>query len=73
MSNNLENQILATLLGKELYGLEIALAINTDVGLLYPALHQLETKGLIQSRWGDEHPESRGGNRRRYYRLAATP
>ena len=39
------------------------------IGSLYPALHALEKKGLLESRWGDDTPDNRGGARRRYYKL----
>jgi PadR family transcriptional regulator, regulatory protein PadR len=39
------------------------------IGTLYPVLHSLEKKGLIESRWGEEEKEERGGARRRYYKL----
>jgi DNA-binding PadR family transcriptional regulator len=42
------------------------------VGTLYPVLHSLEKKGLIESRWGDEGREERGGARRRYYKLTGS-
>lgn len=67
-----EAHILQVLHQKELYSLEIADAINQDkmgFASLYPALHSLERKNLIESRWGDETPEKRGGARRRYYKL----
>lgn len=34
-------------------------------GMLYPILHRLEKKGLVQSYWG----KSEAGRRRKYYRL----
>src|SRR5215813_10737870 len=36
-------------------------------GMLYPVLHRLEDRGLIQSRWG----ESETGRKRKYYALRA--
>ena len=36
-------------------------------GMLYPVLHRLEARGLIQSRWG----ESETGRKRKYYALRA--
>ena len=74
-----EELILLSLYKKELYGLQIPEAIqeasqgNTKllVGTLYPVLHSLEKKQLVESRWGDERAE-RGGARRRYYRLTGS-
>lgn len=34
-------------------------------GMLYPILHRLEKRGLIESYWG----KGEGGRKRRYYRL----
>ena len=34
-------------------------------GMLYPILHRLEKRGLIESYWGT----GEGGRKRRYYRL----
>jgi DNA-binding PadR family transcriptional regulator len=71
-----QEEILLTLLvRKELYGLQIMKAIEEagegklrmKFGSLYPILHQLERKGFVTSRWGDDRPEERGGARRRYY------
>ena len=72
-----EEMILFALYDKELYGLEILEVVRDAsdgkkeimLGTLYPVLHSLEKKGLIESRWGDEKPRERGGARRRYYRL----
>jgi PadR family transcriptional regulator PadR len=36
------------------------------LGTLYPTLHRMESKGLIEGRWGDESDRSEGP-RRRYY------
>ena len=59
------------------YGLQIAREIEKvtngrmklAMGSLYPILHALEEKGLVESYFGDERPEKRQGNRRRYYKL----
>lgn len=37
-------------------------------GMLYPILHRLERRGLIESYWGTGD----GGRKRRYYRLRST-
>jgi PadR family transcriptional regulator PadR len=69
----LEENLLALLIGKQLYGLAIIDALQEvieraiGVGSLYPALHKMEKKGLIRSWWGEETPEERGHARRRYY------
>lgn len=68
----LEEDLLALLINKELYGLAIIAALkevgrNIGVGSLYPTLHKMEKKGLIDSTWGEETPEERGHARRRYY------
>jgi PadR family transcriptional regulator PadR len=57
------------------YGFEIAREIERRSegtlrfreGLLYPALHQLEREGLVESEWR----VSSQGPRRKYYRLTA--
>ena len=72
-----EELALLALFGKELYGLQIPQAMEDasggqrqmGIGTLYPVLHSLEKKGLVESRWGDEGREERGGARRRYYKL----
>lgn len=74
-----EELVLLSLHGKELYGLQIPEAIQEAsqgttkllIGTLYPVLHSLEKKQLVESRWGDERAE-RGGARRRYYRLTGS-
>jgi PadR family transcriptional regulator PadR len=75
-----EELVLLALFKKELYGLQIPQAMaeasggqrQMGVGTLYPTLHSLEKKGLIESRWGDETREERGGARRRYYKLTGS-
>jgi PadR family transcriptional regulator, regulatory protein PadR len=72
-----EEIVLLALYEKELYGLQIPKAIESassgrqkmGIGSLYPILHSLEAKELIESRWGDEERSERGGARRRYYQL----
>lgn len=47
------------------YLVEVSDALNVEEGSLYPALHRLESHGLIQSEWGLS-----GNNRRaRFYSL----
>jgi PadR family transcriptional regulator PadR len=41
--------------------------LRVDEGALYPALHRLELRGLIQAEWG----VSENNRRAKYYRLAA--
>jgi PadR family transcriptional regulator, regulatory protein PadR len=75
-----EELLLLALYQKELYGLQIQQAISDSsgglrqfrIGSLYPMLHSLETKGYVQSRWGEEQHHERGGARRRYYQLTET-
>lgn len=72
-----EELVLLALCNNELYGLQIPQAMEAasggqhkmGIGSLYPTLHSLENKGLIESRWGDEERDERGGARRRYYKL----
>lgn len=72
-----ELAVLAALLRKPLYGLAIVERVKeisdgriaVSLGGVYPALHRMETKNLLESFWGDES-ENRGA-RRRYYRVTA--
>src|SRR5438045_3573180 len=41
--------------------------LRVEEGALYPALHRLELRGLIQAEWG----VSENNRRAKYYRLAA--
>ncbi len=68
-----EPLILALLAQGESYGYAIIREVEarsggklqwTD-GMLYPVLHRLERRGLIQSRWA----ESETGRKRKYYSL----
>ena len=69
--------MLTLLKGRELYGLEIYRGIEERsegiqvlrVGQLYPLLHSLERKQLVTSWMSIAGQESRGGNRRKYYKL----
>ena len=78
-TNSNEELVLLCLENRELYGLQITQAIEEAsngtkkirIGSLYPTLHKLEKKGLVQSRWGDDKPEERSGARRRYYTLTS--
>lgn len=74
---SLEECILWAISSREMYGLEIVRAIDdvTDgqrqvsVGALYPALQRLEQRRSLVSRMGDPKTESRGGARRKYFRI----
>lgn len=63
----------------ELYGLEILRAVRDATNgkrkighnSLYPALHQLEKMGMVESRWGEHLPGERAGARRKYYKITA--
>jgi PadR family transcriptional regulator PadR len=68
-----EPMILSLLAKGETYGYAIIQEIKklsgdkiewTD-GMLYPVLHRLEDRGLIQSRWA----EAESGRKRKYYSL----
>jgi len=67
--------ILHTLEGGEHHGYAISRAIRigtnevlrVETGSLYPALHRLERRRLVQSRWRT----SEKGQRAKYYRLTA--
>lgn len=62
---------------KELYGLQIPQAMSDvangqlrfTIEALYPVLNSLEKRGHIESRWGEDGHDNRGGARRRYYKL----
>jgi len=68
-----EPLILAILQRSENYGYAIAEKVRTlsqgeiewTEGMLYPVLHRLQTRGLVQSRW----ETIEGGRKRRYYSL----
>jgi PadR family transcriptional regulator PadR len=74
--SSLEEDLLALLTARELYGLAILEAMKDveggsralGVGSLYPALHKLEKLKLLRSWWGDDRPKERGHARRRYYK-----
>jgi transcriptional regulator len=67
--------ILRTLEGGPLHGLEVRRRIETlsrdvlqiEEGALYPALHRLESDGLLRSEWG----HSDRGKRAKFYTLTA--
>ena len=47
------------------YLVDVSDGLNVEEGSLYPALHRLESQGLIQSEWG----VSDNNRRARYYKL----
>lgn len=67
--------ILKTLSWEPLHGYAIARAIRTltddvlrvEEGSLYPALHRLKQRGLVEASWG----VSENNRRAKYYRLTA--
>ena len=71
----LEPVILEVIADGATYGYEIARAIEeqssghllAQEGTLYPALHRLEKRGLLEAEWGIS-PE---GRQRKHYRLTA--
>lgn len=75
LQGTLDLLILKTLLRGELHGYDIAEQIQlysgdvlrVEEGALYPALHRLELKGLLDSRWG----LSANNRRAKFYRLTA--
>ena len=72
---SLQPIILSLLAHGEAYGYEIIQRIDMlsdgklqwTAGTMYPVLHRLETKGLIEARWRP----SEAGPRRKYYRLTS--
>ena len=69
--NDTEIAVLSALFRRPLYGLllvdEVA-RVRLTLGSIYPVLHRMQDKGLIEGYWGDES-ETRLGARRRYYRV----
>ncbi|MEL7369834.1 MAG: PadR family transcriptional regulator [Myxococcota bacterium] len=65
--------VLAVLKQRDSYGYEIIQTVKTlsgghlewAEGMLYPILHRLEKRGLIEGYWG----KADSGRRRKYYRL----
>ncbi len=76
LQGTLDLLILTALTPGRMHGWSIAQQIkarSNDVlqvqqGSLYPALHKLETNGLIAAEWG----ESENNRRAKYYRLTAS-
>ncbi len=72
--SRVEMAVLATLVSKERYGLEIrntmqSLGQPVSLAGLYTTVARLEKQGLVTSHWGDEKVEIRQGARRRYYAI----
>ncbi len=75
LQGTLDVLVLRTLAGEAMHGYQIARAIKTlssevlqvEEGALYPALHRLEDRGWVASRWG------RSENRRRAKFYTLTP
>ena len=76
LQGTLDMLILRTLRARAAHGHEIAKHIQrttddvlqVEHGSLYPALHRLEKKGLLTSRW---ETRNRGNREFKYYRLTA--
>ena len=76
VQGTLDHLILKTLSWQELHGYGIARWIRDssgdelqiEEGTLYPALHRLEDRGLIEAEWG----VSENNRRAKYYRLTRT-
>lgn len=75
VQGTLDVLVLRTLLGGERHGYQIARAIKAlsdevlqvEEGALYPALHRLEGRGWVTSRWG----RSEANRRAKFYELTA--
>jgi PadR family transcriptional regulator, regulatory protein PadR len=73
--SSVDEDILNTLYGKELYGLIILDAFNEcaartmNVSTLYPILGRMEKQGLISSRVDDGSTLAKGGARRKWYKI----
>jgi len=74
LDGNMETLLLAVLSEAPSYGYQLVQDLNakapgllaTGEGTIYPVLHRLEERGLIQSAWR----EGETGRQRRYYRLS---
>jgi PadR family transcriptional regulator, regulatory protein PadR len=75
LQGTLDMLVLKTLSRGERHGYAIALSIErgshevlrVEEGALYPALHRLESRGLLASQWG----VSENNRRAKFYRLTA--
>ena len=75
--SRIEMAVLATLVSKERYGLEIRNAVqkmgqSISLAGLYTTVARLEKQGLVTSHWGDEKVDVRQGARRRYYTITGS-
>lgn len=75
--SRVEMAVLAALMPKERYGLEIRATLEglgqpLSLAGLYTMLPRLEKQGLVTSRWGDEKVDVRQGARRRYYAITGS-
>ncbi|HEY3454136.1 MAG TPA: PadR family transcriptional regulator [Bryobacteraceae bacterium] len=76
LPGTLDMMILKTLIRGPMHGYDIAESIQrisddvlqVDEGALYQALHRMELRGLLDSRWG----LSDNNRRAKFYRLTAT-
>jgi len=74
LDGNMETLLLAVLSEGPSYGYQLVQDLNakapgllkTGEGTIYPVLHRLEERGLIQSAWR----EGETGRQRRYYRIS---
>jgi PadR family transcriptional regulator, regulatory protein PadR len=75
--SSVDEAILTVLSGKELYGLQVIDAFNEvsngarniSIGTLYPVLARLEKQGFISSRLHDGSTLSKGGSRRKFFKV----
>jgi PadR family transcriptional regulator, regulatory protein PadR len=73
LDGNMDTLLLAVLTDGPSYGYQLVQDLNakapgllkTGEGTIYPVLHRLEERGLIQSEWS----AGETGRQRRYYRL----
>lgn len=76
LPNQREEIILLILMHGEKFGRELRDVYEKrtgrpmPVGSLYTTLDRMEDQGFIESRIGESNPD-RGGNRRKYYKIAA--
>lgn len=69
--------ILALVKERPMYGYEMVKQVNARTGgrlewregTLYPALHKLESEGMISSEWRDAPAEGPGARQRKYYAI----
>ena len=73
IKNSDENKVLTTLMGGQMFGLELMAATGIGQGAIYPLLQRLEFVGFVRSHEEQVHLPlgERGGRPRRYYELTA--